>query len=232
MARKRRRSVARGTQHDALATLHERLVEVYGTPRPQRQLDPVDELVLTILSQNTSDTNRNRAWERLKSRFPDWADVEAAPLGDVEEALRPGGLHRVKAKRIRATLARVREQHGDYDLSHLAGMDVEVARLELSAIKGIGAKSANCILLFSLGRPAFPVDTHVYRVLHRIGIHKTRDLAVANLELRDAVPDGTHFVLHMNVIRHGREVCHARKPQCVGCAVSDLCGYRDKTPAA
>lgn len=232
MARKRRRSVSRRRQHDALETLHERLVEVYGTPRPRRRLDPVDELVLTILSQNTNDTNRDRAWERLRSRFPDWADVEDALLADVEEALRPGGLHRVKAKRIRATLAHVRERHGGYDLSHLADMDVEAARLELSAIKGIGAKSANCILLFSLGRSAFPVDTHVYRVLHRIGIHRTRDLALANLELRDAVPDGTHFVLHMNVIRHGRDVCHARKPNCPGCAVSDLCGYRDKTPAA
>ena len=232
MARRRRRSVGRHRQHDALATLHDRLVEAYGTPEPQRQLDPVDELVLTILSQNTSDTNRNRAWERLRARFVDWAAVEEAPLADVEEALRPGGLHRVKAKRIRATLAEVREQHGGYDLSHLADMDVEAARLELSAIKGIGAKSANCILLFSLGRPAFPVDTHVYRVLHRIGIHKTRDMAAANLELRDAVPSGTHFVLHMNVIHHGREVCHARKPNCPACAVSDLCGFRDKTPAA
>lgn len=191
----------------------------------------MDELVLTILSQNTNDTNRDRAWERLKSRFPDWAAVEAAPLADVEEALRPGGLHRVKATRIRETLARVRQQHGGYDLSHLADMDIEKARAELSAIKGIGAKSANCILLFSLGRPAFPVDTHVYRVLRRIGVHKARDLAVANLELRDAVPDGTHFALHMNVIRHGREVCHARKPNCPGCAVNDLCGYPDKTPA-
>ncbi len=229
MARKRRRSVGRKRQHDALATLHERLVEAYGTPRPRRQLDPIDELVLTILSQNTSDTNRDRAWERLKSRFPDWADVEAAAIADVEEALRPGGLHRVKAKRIRETLARVREQHGGYDLGHLAEMDVEAARLELSAIKGIGAKSANCILLFSFGRAAFPVDTHVYRVLHRIGVHKTKDMAAANVELRDAVPEGSHFVLHMNVIRHGREVCHARKPHCQGCAVNDLCGYRDKT---
>lgn len=232
MATKRRRSVSRRRQHEALATLHDRLVEVYGTPRSRRQLDPMDELVLTILSQNTSDTNRDRAWERLKSRFPDWAAVEAAPLADVEEALRPGGLHRVKATRIRETLARVRQQHGGYDLSHLDDMDIEEARTELSAIKGIGAKSANCILLFSLGRPAFPVDTHVYRVLHRIGVHKARDLAAANLELRDAVPDGTHFVLHMNVIRHGREVCHARKPNCPGCAVNDLCGYPDKTPAA
>jgi len=228
----RRRSVGRRRQRDALAALHDRLVELYGTPRRQRPLDPVDELVLTILSQNTSDTNRNHAWERLKSRFPDWADVEAAPRADLEEALRPGGLQRVKAERIRATLARVREQRGGYDLGHLAEMDVEEARAELSAIKGIGAKSANCILLFSLGRPAFPVDTHVYRVLHRIGVHKTRDLAVANLELQDAVPAGTHFVLHMNVIRHGREVCHARRPHCHSCALSDLCGYRDKTPAA
>ena len=229
MPRRRRRSVSRVRQHEALTTLHERLVEVYGRPRRKRRLDAVDELVLTILSQNTSDTNRDRAWERLKSRFPDWSAVEAAPLGEVEEALRPGGLHRVKARRIRETLARVREQYGGYDLSHLADMEVEDARAELAAIKGIGAKSANCILLFSLRKPAFPVDTHVYRVLHRIGIHKTRDMAAANMELRDAIPDGSHFVLHMNVIRHGREVCHARKPACPDCAVRDLCGYRDKT---
>lgn len=229
MARCRRRSVARYRQREALSTLHERLIEIYGEPRPKRQLVPIDELVLTILSQNTSDTNRDRAWERLRGRFTDWAAVEAAPLADVEEALRPGGLHRVKAIRIRETLARVRERYGSYDLGHLANLPVEEARQELSAIKGIGAKSANCILLFSLARPAFPVDTHVYRVLHRIGVHRTRDMAAANLELRDAVPEGTHFVLHMNVIRHGREVCHARKPACAACGVRDLCGYPDKS---
>jgi endonuclease-3 len=230
--RRRRRSVARHRQRDALAILHARLVETYGEPRPKRSLAPIDEMVLTILSQNTSDTNRDRAWERLRATFIDWEAVEAAPLADVERALKPGGLQRIKAKRIRETLARVREEYGSYDLSHLAELDVEEARLQLSAIKGIGAKSANCILLFSLGRPAFPVDTHVYRVLHRIGVHRTRDMAAANLELRDAIPDGTHFVLHMNVIRHGREVCHARRPACVGCAVSDLCGYKDKTEIA
>ncbi|NKB88005.1 MAG: hypothetical protein GKS06_07280 [Acidobacteria bacterium] len=228
MAR-RRRSVARYRQLEALATLHDRLTEAYGRPRRKRRFGPVEELVLTILSQNTSDTNRDRAWESLRSRFPDWESVEAAPLADVEEALRPGGLHRVKAKRIRETLARIRKQYGGYDLGHLADLDVEHARKELMSIKGIGAKSANCILLFSMRRDAFPVDTHVYRVLRRIGVHRTRDMAAANMELRDAIPEGVHFRLHMNVIRHGREVCHARRPDCPACAVSDLCGYRDKT---
>jgi endonuclease-3 len=229
VARRRRRSVARYRQVAALTVLGDRLREAFGTPRPRRSLPVIDELVLTILSQNTSDTNRDRAWARLKERFPSWEAVEAAPLEDVEEALRPGGLHRVKAKRIRETLAAVRDAHGNLDLEHLAKVDVTTARRELASIKGIGDKSANCILLFSLRRPAFPVDTHVYRVLKRIGIHRTRDLAAANRELADAIPDGTHFELHMNVIRLGREICAARRPRCPACPVEDLCGYRHKT---
>ena len=127
VARRRRRSVARYRQLAALKVLDDRLREAFGTPRPRRSLPVIDELVLTILSQNTSDANRDRAWARLKDRFPSWEEVESAPLEAVEEALRPGGLHRVKAKRIRETLARVREAHGVLDLEHLA--DVDVAEL-------------------------------------------------------------------------------------------------------
>ncbi len=209
--------------------LHQRLGEIYGRPRPRRRIPPLDELVLTILSQNTSDTNRDRAWERLRLRYPSWEDVAVAPVAELEEALRPGGLHRVKARRIQEILAGLHERRGGYDLDHLADLDVAGARAELSGIKGLGDKSVNCILLFSLRLPAFPVDTHVFRVLQRIGIHRRRDLTGANRELQDAVSPEATFPFHMNVIRHGREVCHARRPHCWRCGVADLCGFQLKT---
>lgn len=224
----RRRSVARHRQRQALAAIHERLVQEYGTPRPRRCLPPLDELVLTILSQNTNDTNRDRAWERLRARFTDWGEVAEAPLEEVEEALRPGGLHRTKAKRIRAVLARVHELHGGYRLEALQELDTAEARRRLLAIKGIGEKSANCILLFSLGRPVFPADTHVHRILERVGVHRCRDLAATNRELQDELDEERAYPLHVNLIRHGRQVCHARKPECWRCCLQDLCGWPHK----
>lgn len=216
------------TQRAAIAIVDERLAASYGRPQPSRALPALDELVLTVLSQNTSDTNRDRAWERLKSRFTDWEEVAGAPREQVEAALEVGGLHRVKAMRIQGILAGVRERHGDFDLEHLRQVGIEAARIELSAIKGLGAKSVNCILLFALGYPAFPVDTHVFRVLARIGVHRTKDLTRANNELQAAVDPSICYPLHMNLIRHGREVCHARRPQCFRCCLVDTCGYRDK----
>ncbi len=227
-ARKRRRSRALVTQRRALEVLHDRLSGLYGTPKPTRVLPPLDELVLTILSQNTTDTNRDRAWEQLRQRFPDWAAVAAAPLPELEEALQPGGLQRVKARRIQETLARIYDQRGAYDLDHLRDMGLEAVRQELCDIKGLGAKSVNCILLFSLRRQAFPVDTHVFRVLERLGVHRQRELGRANDELQAAVPEGAAFPLHVNVITHGRQVCHARRPECWRCGIEDLCGYGDK----
>ncbi len=226
--RTRRRSRALATQRRALSVLHDRLLELYGEPRPVRALPPLDELVLTILSQNTTDTNRDRAWEQLRQRYPDWQSAAAAPLEHLEDALKPGGLQRVKARRIQEILSRVYEQQGSYDLDYLRDKELDDARAELSEIKGLGAKSVNCILLFSLRREAFPVDTHVYRVLHRLDIHRQRDLGRANDELQDAVPEGAAYPLHVNVIRHGRQVCHARRPECFHCGIEDLCGYDDK----
>ncbi len=215
-------------QREAVEALHERLLGLYGEPRPGEPLAPLDEVVVTILSQNTTDTNRDRAWQRLRARFADWGAVVEAPIAEVEDALRPGGLHRVKAQRIRETLRAVREKHGEYSLDSLRDLDPEAARQELESIKGLGAKSVNCVLLFSLGLPAFPVDTHVYRVLQRVGVHRARDLTKANRELQAAVPDEAAYPLHMNVIGHGRTVCHARRPECWRCGIEDLCGYRDK----
>jgi endonuclease-3 len=229
MPRKRRRSVALKAQRAAVEALHDRLVELYGEPEPGPPLPPLDEVVITILSQNTNDSNRDRAWERLRSRFPDWQSVVDAPVEEVEEALEPGGLHRVKAARIRETLAAVHDRHGGYDLSHLHEVDVAAARRELSSIKGLGAKSVNCILLFSLRKPAFPVDTHVFRVLKRVGAHRCKDLTRTNDELQEAVPDEISYAFHVNLIRHGRQVCHARRPDCAGCGLRDLCAWPDRT---
>jgi endonuclease-3 len=230
MARKpKRRSVALRKQAAALDALHERLVGLYGEPIPGPPLPPLDEVVITILSQNTTDTNRDRAWERLRSRFPDWQSVVDAPVEEVEAALEPGGLHRVKAVRIRETLCEVRDRHGDYDLDHLLEASTADARQELASVKGLGAKSVNCILLFSLGKPAFPVDTHVYRILQRVGVHRCRDLTRANDEMQEAVADEISYPLHVNLIRHGREVCLARRPRCGVCGIRDLCAWPDKT---
>lgn len=228
-AGKRRRSRPLATQRLALGVLYDRLVELYGKPKPQRALPPLDELVLTILSQNTTDTNRDRAWGQLRQRYPDWQGVAVAPLQHLEDALQPGGLQRVKARRIQETLCRVYEQRGVYDLDHLGEIGLDAARAELSDIKGLGAKSVNCILLFSLRLEAFPVDTHVCRVLHRLDIHRQRDLGRANDELQAAVPAGKAFPLHVNIIRHGRQICHARRPECWRCGIEDLCGYDGKS---
>lgn len=228
MTPSRARSVPLTTQRDALAVLHGRLVEEYGEPRPQDRLPVLDEIVLTILSQNTNDTNRDRAWERLRGRFPDWETVAEAPLDEVEEAISVGGLHHVKARRIRDLLRQVRTETGGFDLQHLDELETDAARSALKRYRGLGEKSINCVLLFSLGKPAFPVDTHVFRVLRRLDAHRCRDLSRANVELQEAVPAEISYPLHMNVIRHGREVCAARRPACYRCSVVDLCAYEEK----
>ena len=208
--------------------MHQRLRDRYGTPRPESYRVPLDEVVFTILSQNTTDTNRDRAWANLWRRFGSWEEIAAARLTEIAKAIEIGGLHRVKAKRIKDLLRQVQKEHGDFDLDFLDGLDIEAAAAELSRYKGIGAKSVNCILLFSLGLPAFPVDTHVHRILRRLGIVETRDLGRANREIQADVPDEIAYPLHMNVIRYGREVCHAQRPKCWACSIEDLCSYEEK----
>ena len=208
--------------------LYERLCQRYGTPEPESHQAPLDELVFTILSQNTTDTNRDRAWASLWRRFDGWEDVATAPLDEIAAAIKVGGLHKIKAKRIKEILQRVRKERGGFDLDYLGALDIEDARAELGDYKGVGAKSINCILLFSLGLPAFPVDTHVHRILRRLGIVGTKDLAKANRDAQQYVPDQIAYPLHMNVIRYGREVCNAQRPKCWDCSIVDLCGYQPK----
>src|SRR5215203_385591 len=200
----------------------------YG-PRPwRRHRPPVDELVATILSQHTSDANTDRAFASLRSRFPTWQQVISAPVADVADAIRSGGLANQKAPRIQAALLSVREQNGGFDLDSLASKTVRQARGQLTSLHGVGPKAASCVLLFSLGMPAMPVDTHVHRVSRRIGLIEERTTAEAAHEALEAQLDGDRdriYSFHMHLIHHGRTICTARRPYCERCSLTDLCDY-------
>ena len=187
--------------------------------------DPVGELVLTLLSQNTSDHNSGRAFQRLVATFDGWDDIIAAPVGAVEEAIRIGGLARTKAPRMQALLQALRERLGEgWDASRLRTMPMPEAKAWLTSLPGIGPKTAACVMLFSLGRPALPVDTHVHRVSQRLGLIGPRVNAVAaHAALEAQMPAALYYPYHVAVIRHGRRVCKAQRPLCDVCVLADVC---------
>ena len=206
--------------------VHERLLEIYGYPDWRSTLDPVSEVVSTILSQNTSDVNRDRAYDRLRARFPTWEMVRDAPALAIEEAIRPAGLARLKAPRIKEALHFITRQRGELNLDFLKEMPVEEAKAWLTQINGIGPKTAAIVLLFSLDMPAFPVDTHVHRVSQRIGLIGPKVTAEqAHAILEDLLPPDLYLPFHLNVIHHGREICHARAPRCEICPLQAMCDY-------
>jgi endonuclease-3 len=206
--------------------VHCRLIEAYGEPAWRPHLDPVSELVSTILSQNTNDVNRDVAFERLRARFPTWEGVRDADVEAVIEAIRPAGLANQKGPRIQAALRFITQERGELSLDFLADWPVEEAKSWLSSIKGVGPKTAAIVLLFSLGRPAFPVDTHVHRVTKRLGLIGPRvSREKAHDELECLVPPERYYAFHLNLIRHGRQVCASRKPRCADCSLRDLCDY-------
>lgn len=212
--------------------VHQRLLEVYGNPQWRPHLDPISEVVSTILSQNTSDVNRDRAFGRLQARYATWEAVRDAPVAAIEEAIRPAGLAQQKAPRIKGALGFITEERGELSLDFLKQMPVDEAKAWLTQIKGIGPKTAAIILLFSLGMPAFPVDTHVHRVSQRLGLIGPRVSAEkAHDVLEDLLPPDHYYPFHLNVIRHGREICHARNPKCEICPLQDLCDYYQKMVA-
>ncbi len=205
--------------------LARRLEREYGPPEKPR-LDPLDELMLTILSQNTSDTNRDRAYRTLRARFPDWEAVRTAPRAELEEAIRAAGLWQQKARTIQETLNAIHAERGALDLSHLREMSDDEVIDYLTSLRGVGVKTAACVLCFSLGRPYMPVDTHVHRVARRLGLipeRATAEQAHALLNREDSVPAELRFAFHIQLIRHGRAVCRAGRPACGRCAVADLC---------
>jgi len=206
--------------------VHERLAGVYGEPRWRAHLDPISELVSTILSQNTNDVNRDRAFRRLRERFASWEAVRDGDLEQVKEAIAVAGLANHKGPAIQRALKTVTERRGDLSLAFLRDLPVEEAKAWLTAIKGVGPKTAAIVLLFSLGMPAFPVDTHVHRVTGRLGLIGPKvSREQAHVVLEELLPQELYYAFHLNVIRHGREVCAARSPRCDACALADICPY-------
>jgi endonuclease-3 len=205
------------------------LLDFYGEPIWRNPLPPVDELVSTILSQNTNDVNRDRAFEALRTRFPTWEQVRDAPAPQIVAAIRPAGLANQKGPRIKQVLEEITKERGSLDLSFLSDLPLEDARAWLTKFKGVGPKTAAIVLLFSLDRPAFPVDTHIYRVTGRIGLRPERmTVEQAHQHLEQLFPPESFYAAHLNIIRLGREICGARKPDCSKCPLNDLCDYGQK----
>ena len=205
-------------------TILRRLQARFGELVPPRSVDPLDELVLTVLSQHTSDLNAERAFRELRSAYPTWHDVVAAPAEQVADTIRSGGLANTKAPRIQMILRELHEREGAFDLSALRAMTDAEARTYLTSLPGIGPKTAAVVLSFALGRDALPVDTHVHRTSRRLGLVPLRVSAErADRLLHDLVPDGLRTPLHVALIRLGREICKAPVPRCRSCPLRDLC---------
>ncbi len=201
--------------------VRDRLRETYGRLFWDPHGAPLDELVLTVLSQSTNDRNRDVAYARLRERFPSWEAVRDAPVEEVEEAIRPGGISQVKSRRIQDILRALPE---DLDLSFLRDAPLEDARAFLTGLPGVGRKTAACVLLFSYGRRDVPVDTHVGRVATRLGLLRAgAGSDEQHDELTRMTPRGEEIELHVNLLRHGRRTCHARRPRCAECVLLSLC---------
>jgi endonuclease-3 len=206
--------------------VHHKLVDFYGFPDWRNPLPPLDELISTILSQNTNDINRDRAFDALTARFSSWEEVRDAEQQEVIDTIRPAGLANQKGPRIQNILNEITEQRGNLDLTFLEEMPTEEARQWLLQFKGVGPKTAAIVLQFSLEKPAFPVDTHIYRVVGRVGIRPAKMNAdQTHLLMEKLLPDNTYYPAHLNIIRLGREICNARKPKCDRCPLNDMCDF-------
>lgn len=208
---------------------HQRLLDFYGDPQWRNPLPPLDELVSTILSQNTNDTNRDRAFNTLRERFPTWEAVRDADEADVIDAIRTAGLANQKGPRIQNVLRQITQERGELELDFLRELDDNEAREWLMKFKGVGPKTAAIVLLFSLGKPAFPVDTHIYRVSGRLGLRPAKMTAdQAHQHLEKIFPQDAYYSAHLNIIRLGREICNARRPNCPVCPLKELCVYYEE----
>jgi endonuclease-3 len=219
------------TSEQFAIAVHQRLMAVFGRPEWRNPLPPLDELVSTILSQNTNDVNRDRAFGALRRRFLNWQAVRDAQETDVIDAIRPAGLANQKGPRIQVVLRAITLERGELELDFLADLPVEAAREWLLKFNGVGPKTAAIVLLFSLGKPAFPVDTHIYRVSGRLGLRPDKmTVEQAHPFLEGLFPPDSYYPAHLNLIRLGREICQARKPNCPICPLNDLCAYAAGNP--
>lgn len=205
--------------------IRQRLREDYGMPVASPHADPLGELILTVLSQSTNDRNRDVAFLRLRQRFDSWEAVRDAPVEEIEEAIRPGGISKVKSKRIKAILEAIGD---DLDLGWMRDAPVEESREYLCALPGVGRKTAACVLCFSYDLPDVPVDTHVSRVATRLGLLRPgAPFEEQHDEICRMTPEGAALEFHVNMLRHGRRTCHARSPACGECALRRMCAARE-----
>jgi len=207
-------------------TVYQVLLRYYGQPTWRNPLSPLDELMSTILSQNTNDQNRDIAFQNLKKTFSSWEKVRDAPIKDVINAIRSAGLGNQKGARMQSILQQITEERGNLDLFFLADMPPKEVRQWLLRFKGVGPKTASIVMQFSLNHPAFPVDTHIYRVSGRLGLRPQKMNIEKTHELMELIFTPDQFsVAHLNIIHLGREICLARKPKCLHCPLQKLCTY-------
>jgi endonuclease III len=206
--------------------IRDRLRLVYGVPLAKPHGHPIAELILTVLSQSTNDRNRDVAYLALRERVPTWVGVRDAPVDEIEEAIRPGGISKVKSARIKSILRAITDTAPGRELSldWLAELSVPEAQAYLTSLPGVGRKTAACVLLFALGMRDVPVDTHVSRVGTRLGLFRPgAPFEEMHDEMLDLTPPGEELEFHLNLLRHGRRTCHARRPDCAGCALQKMC---------
>jgi len=225
----------RAPSRERVLRVRDRLREVYGVPLMEPHGHPIAELILTVLSQSTNDRNRDVAYLRLRERMPTWEQVRDAPLAAVEEAIRPGGISKVKSKRIQAILAAItadpREAGHELSLDWMRTAPLQESRDYLLALPGVGRKTAACVLLFAFGLPDVPVDTHVSRVGMRLRLLRPgAPFEELHDEMLALTPRGQQLELHVNLLRHGRRTCHSRSPDCCGCALARMCPSRVPQP--
>lgn len=203
------------------------LEQAYGCPAWHPRYDALDELIYTVLSQNTSDVNSQRAFARLKGRFPRWEDAIDADTATIAQAIQVGGLAQVKAPRLRQILQEILADRGSLDLAFLSTLPLDEAKRWLRKLPGVGPKTAACVLLFSFERPVLPVDTHVFRVARRLGLVSSKVSVERAHDLLEAlVPQEELYPFHVNMVRHGREICHAQRPRCRICVLRHGCPSR------
>lgn len=206
--------------------VHATLLDHFGQPEWRDPLPAIDELISTILSQNTNDNNRDRAFHALRKQFPTWEAVRDADTQAIVEAIRPAGLANQKGPRIQQVLQEITRQRGALDLEFLQDLSVEEATEWLLSFHGVGPKTAAIVLQFSLGKPSFPVDTHIYRVSGRLGLRPEKMTAEqAHQHLAGLFPPDAYYAAHLNLIRLGREICKSRKPECERCPLQAHCAY-------
>lgn len=204
--------------------VEEQLEKLYGRPQWKPRLPPLEELILTILTQHTNDKNAWRAYENLRRAYSSWEEVVQAPIEELEEVIRTGGLAQQKALRIQGVLKEIFQREEAYSLERLSRMTTEEGKKYLTSLKGVGPKTAAVVLGFSLGHPVIPVDTHVHRVSLRLGLIPPKTSANKAHDLLEAiVPPEDAYAFHVKMIRHGREVCHAHRPQCPQCPLLSRC---------